>query len=54
MGNCATCDDPSIYEANTETKPTMRQQKKTGTDNQENQSPVTMVPHSTRPKVVEK
>lgn len=27
MGNCATCDDPSIYESNIEAKP-MRQQKK--------------------------
>jgi hypothetical protein len=28
MGNCATCDDPSIYEQNTEAKPL--KQKKNG------------------------
>jgi hypothetical protein len=30
MGNCATCDDPSIYEQNTEAKPL--RQKKNGTN----------------------
>lgn len=31
MGNCTTCDDPTIYESNTETKPI-----KNKIDNQEN------------------
>ena len=42
MGNCATCDDPSIYEQNTEAKP-MRQRRSISynkysldLDNQEN------------------